>query len=39
MKKMIMTAVVGAVINCMLGHIVQACPFRAGNGPCPFEHG
>ncbi len=37
MKKIIVSAVVGAVANCLAGHIMDWCAFRAFGMRCPRE--
>ena len=37
MKKIIITAVAGAVANCVAGHIVDWCLFKTLGLRCPLE--
>jgi hypothetical protein len=39
MKKIIVSAAIGAVANCLVGHIVDWCIFRALGMRCPHEAG
>jgi hypothetical protein len=36
LKKLIITAVIGAVVNCIVGHVV-GCAFKAAGLKCPGE--
>jgi hypothetical protein len=36
MKKIIVTAAVGAIVNCVVGHVV-GCVFRAAGMRCPCD--
>jgi hypothetical protein len=36
MKKIIVTAAVGAIVNCVVGHVV-GCVFRAAGFSCPCD--
>lgn len=39
MKKIIVSALAGAVVNCLAGHIVDWCIFKALGKRCPGEAG